>query len=111
MMAFIQAVPQAAQVSGDLIARAMDWPGADDIAERLEKMLPPGMLDEELTPEQQQAMRGQAEAQQQAAQQAYQLELADKQADIGKKQASAEKDMAAAQKYQVEAMREMHTPL
>lgn len=36
MMAFVQAFPQVAQVAGDLIVKAMDWPGADMIAERLE---------------------------------------------------------------------------
>lgn len=111
MMAFIQAVPQAAQVSGDLIAKAMDWPGSDDIAERLKKMLPPGMIDEEIPPEQQQAIQGQMMAQQQAAQQAMQLEIADREAEIGEKQANAEKNRAMAQKYQVDAMRGMHTEL
>jgi hypothetical protein len=58
MMAFVQAVPAAAQVAGDLIAKAQDWPMADEIAERLKKMLPPQLADDDeddLTPEQQQA--------------------------------------------------------
>jgi hypothetical protein len=38
MMAFMQAVPQAAAVTADLMAQAMDWPGADGIAERLRKI-------------------------------------------------------------------------
>jgi len=50
MLGFIQAVPQAAQVAGDLIAKAMDWPGAEDIAERLRMLLPPG-IDPELDAE------------------------------------------------------------
>jgi hypothetical protein len=41
MMQFVQAVPQAAAVCGDLIAEAQDWPKAEAIAERLKKMLPP----------------------------------------------------------------------
>jgi len=49
MMAFVQAVPQAGAVIADLIARNMDWPGAEAIAERLRRLLPPG-LDAE-TPE------------------------------------------------------------
>jgi hypothetical protein len=40
MIEFIQAVPQAAGVIGDLVARNMDWPGADEIADRLERLLP-----------------------------------------------------------------------
>lgn len=43
MMAFVQAVPQAGAVIADLIARNMDWPGAEAIAERLRKLLPPGL--------------------------------------------------------------------
>jgi hypothetical protein len=48
MMLFLKAVPQAAPVVADLIAKNMDWPGADEIAERLETQLPPAMLDEKL---------------------------------------------------------------
>lgn len=51
MLQFIQAFPQAGQVAGDLVAKAMDWPGADEIAERLKKLLPPG-IDEESPPPQ-----------------------------------------------------------
>lgn len=40
MLKFIQAYPAAAGVSGDLIAKNMDWPGADDIAKRLKTLLP-----------------------------------------------------------------------
>lgn len=47
MMQFVQSVPQAGQVAGDLIAQNMDWVGADDIAKRLKKMLPPSMLSPE----------------------------------------------------------------
>lgn len=49
LMQFVQAMPQAAQVAGDLIAKNMDWPGADELGERLKKLLPPGM-DEEAPP-------------------------------------------------------------
>lgn len=41
MMDFVRAFPPAAGAIGDLLAKNMDWPGADEIAERLEKMLPP----------------------------------------------------------------------
>ena len=46
MLQFIQAVPQAASLAGDLIARNMDWPGADEIAERLKRTLPPQVTGE-----------------------------------------------------------------
>jgi len=44
MMQFAAAVPQAGAVMADLIAQNMDWPGADTIAERLKKIVPPNVL-------------------------------------------------------------------
>lgn len=41
MTEFIQAFPQAAPLMGDLIAKAQDWPNADDVADRLHTLLPP----------------------------------------------------------------------
>lgn len=38
--------PQVAQVAGDLMVKNMDWPGAQEIAERLKKTLPPGIADD-----------------------------------------------------------------
>ena len=40
MMDLIRSFPQAAPIMGDLVAKNLDWPGADEIAERLQKMLP-----------------------------------------------------------------------
>lgn len=45
MMQFVQAVPQAAAVVSDLIAKNMDWPGAEEISDRLRKTLPPGIVE------------------------------------------------------------------
>lgn len=44
MEAFIQKAPQAAMIIGDLYAKNLDWPGADEIAERLKRMVPPQAL-------------------------------------------------------------------
>jgi hypothetical protein len=41
MMNFVQSFPAAAPLVGDLIAKNLDWPGADDISDRLKTMLPP----------------------------------------------------------------------
>lgn len=41
MMQFMQAAPQAASAIVDLIAKNMDWPGAEQISARLRAMLPP----------------------------------------------------------------------
>jgi hypothetical protein len=118
MMQFMQAVPGAAAVAGDLIARNMDWPGADVIAERLKKALPPGMAeqDEDLSPEEEQqraqAMQAQqAEQQQQQAMQsqAAQLALAEKDAQVKKTQAEAIKAMREAEAVGAEGP--MESPL
>ena len=44
MIQFAQAVPNAAGVMGDLIATNMDWPGAETIAKRLKRIVPPEVL-------------------------------------------------------------------
>jgi len=41
MIELIRAFPEAAPVLGDLLAKNLDWPGADEIAERLKALLPP----------------------------------------------------------------------
>jgi hypothetical protein len=46
MMDFSRAVPEVAKFCSDLIAKNMDWPGAQDIADRLRKTLPPGLADD-----------------------------------------------------------------
>jgi hypothetical protein len=41
MLELIRAYPAAAPVIGDLLAKNLDWPGADEVASRLQSMLPP----------------------------------------------------------------------
>jgi hypothetical protein len=41
MMEFIRVFPQAAPLIGDLLAKNLDWPGAEQVADRLRAMLPP----------------------------------------------------------------------
>ena len=48
-----QAYPQLMQVAGDLIFETADFPGADKIADRLRKTLPPGLADQPVTSQQQ----------------------------------------------------------
>lgn len=47
MTQVVQAFPQIMQFAGDLVAKSWDWPGADEIAKRLEKTLPPELRDKE----------------------------------------------------------------
>lgn len=46
MMDAIQVWPQLMGVAGDLVAKAQDWPGAEKLAERLKKTIPPQFLEE-----------------------------------------------------------------
>jgi hypothetical protein len=46
MMEFTKAVPQHAAMIADLIAKNADWPGGTEIADRLKKLLPPGLADD-----------------------------------------------------------------
>lgn len=75
MMQFVQAQPGLAQIIGDLIAKNMDWPGADKIAQRLRAMLPEPIkaLEQEEAPQippqvQQMIEHGMAKMEQMAAQ-------------------------------------------
>jgi hypothetical protein len=47
MMDAVQVWPQLLQVAGDLVAKAQDWPGAEELAERLQKTIPQQFLDPE----------------------------------------------------------------
>lgn len=100
MLEFVKAIPGAAQVIGDLVAKAMDWPDADQIADRLKKVLPPNMREaEDLTPEEQQQAQM---AMQQQAQQA-QIAQAAQQIEMQKAVAEGQEARADAQKAAYEA--------
>ena len=47
MMNAIQVYPELMQIAGDLVVKAQDWPGAEDLAARLQKTIPPQFLSEE----------------------------------------------------------------
>jgi len=54
MIEMTQAYPKLAEVGGDIMVRNQDWPGAQELAERLKKMLPPqlqDMGDDEIPPQ------------------------------------------------------------
>lgn len=46
MISLSQAVPEIVKFAGDIMIRNMDWPGAQEIADRLKKTLPPGLADD-----------------------------------------------------------------
>jgi hypothetical protein len=43
MLELVRAFPPVAPVVGDLLARNLDWPGAEEIAERMAALLPPAI--------------------------------------------------------------------
>jgi len=100
MMAFTQAVPIAGQVAGDLIAKAQDWPLADEIGERMKRAMPPGITQDPNeppqppSPQEQQAAQAQ-QMQMQMVQQGGMLDLRIKEAQAAKAEADA--DAAKAQ--------------
>lgn len=67
MIDFLKVFPQAAAFIGDLIARAMDWPGAKEIADRLKKMLPANLQDRDDQDPKIQLQQAQSQLQQQGA--------------------------------------------
>jgi len=46
MMDLTRSAPQLMQVAGDLLVKNLDWPGKDEIAERIKKTLPPNITDD-----------------------------------------------------------------
>jgi hypothetical protein len=100
MLLFMKAVPQAGPIIGDLIAKNMDWPGAEEIAARLAATLPPNLQKMEVgkfPPEAQaliQSLSGQLEQMQQQHNQALAM-LGDKEADRQVERDKISKDFEA----------------
>lgn len=103
MLEFIRVFPQAGQATADLVAKTMDWPDADQFAERLKKLLPPQLRDPgDMTPEEQQQQAMAMQAQQQAAKMAQ----AAQEIEMRKAMAEASEAESDAQKAQYEAINE-----
>jgi len=85
---FMQAYPPAAQVVGDLLAKFMDWPGSDAIADRLRRIIPVEVLGED-APQQQPSPQEQM---------MLEMQMRGAEAEINKAEADAQKAMAEAQK-------------
>lgn len=47
MVLLVQSAPELMQIAGDLLVKNLDWPGADEISERLKKMLPPQLQEQD----------------------------------------------------------------
>jgi hypothetical protein len=118
MTEFIRVFPPAAPLIGDIYAKSMDWPHAQEIGERLEEALPPPIkakLQAERAQKDQAAgkppspeMQQQQAEQQQAAQEAQmakQLQLAEARAKVDEAQARALEAQANARKAVADADR------
>jgi hypothetical protein len=110
MTEFIRSYPQGAPLMADLLAKNLDWPGAEDIAERFKAMLPPQIqgVDPQTQQLQQQFMQLQQQAQQavgQLQQQIQQLQQ-DKTIDLKK----TEIDAYNAETKRIQATQQGMTP-
>jgi hypothetical protein len=110
MMQAIQVYPQLMEVAGDLIVRAQDWPNAEEISERLKKMLPAAQEEKDpadMTPEEQAAAAEAAQMQQMQQEMAMRMaaaELSLKEAEAAKLAAEAEEAQAKAKQETLRAM-------
>ncbi len=103
LMQFVGAVPGVASVAGDLIAENMDWKGADKLARRLRKMLPPGVIDpENMSPQEQQEFQQRMKAAEAQQQQQAEIERQIMQTGMMKEQAEAQEAQADAQGAQLD---------
>lgn len=103
MVDLARVFPQLVNVAGDLVAKNLDWPGADEIAERLKKLLPPGMAgNDDLSPEEQQALEAQQQQAAQLQQMQMQLAMAKEQAGIENTQADTMKKVSETEQNTIE---------
>lgn len=111
MLESARVAPDLFQIAGDLIAKAQDWPGADEIAERIRRGMPQNLL----TPSERKAMEEelgddpdpQMEQQQQLQQAQQQMAMQGAEAELRLKNAQADKAEAEAMKAKLEAMQVM----
>ena len=103
MLDYAKSDPAAMPFMRDIFVKNMDWPGADQLAERLKKTIPPQVLgpneQQEQDPHAQLAQQQQAQVQQAT----VQIQLQEAQAKAAKAQADAQRAQVEAQKVQVEA--------
>jgi hypothetical protein len=77
MMEAIQVYPEMMQIAGDLVVKAQDWPGSEELSQRLQKTIPPQLLSDKEKQEmgdQQPNMQAIMQQAQQAAEQMQQMQ-------------------------------------
>jgi TolA-binding protein len=117
MIEFMRVQPQAGALIGDLLAKNLDWPGAEEIAQRLRAMLPPQLQGQDPQVQQMQQQLQQLQQQSQQAQQqsqqiiqALQMEIARLKGDMTVKQQEANTKAFAAETDRFEATAAAMTP-
>lgn len=109
MMEFVRVVPAAGAVIGDLVAKNMDWPGAEEISERLKRAMPPHITTDPESPEGKAAAQA-AQAKQVEAEQTQNALLAGKiEAENAKSEATiakAQADIVKAEADLIEAVQD-----
>jgi hypothetical protein len=90
MIEFVRSFPPAAPVLGDLLAKNMDWPDADEVQKRLASLLPPQLQQQPDGPSPQEQ---QMQAQMQEFQMEQQRKDAETQADIRRDDMKAQAEM------------------
>lgn len=98
MMDALQVAPQLMDVAGDLIAKAQDWEGAQEIAERLRRAMPPHLLG----PDEEGGLGVTAEQLQELQQQIMELQTENKELKLETKNKQVEQFIAA---YNAETQR------
>lgn len=104
MMEAIQVAPELMQIAGDIVVKAQDWPGAEELSERLRKTVPPQLLSDkekaemgEQGPDVNAMMQQQAQMQEQMQQGMQRLQQLEQENQMLKM-----KDAANEQKMQIE---------
>ena len=113
METVFNASPESMSTMLDIWFEAFDFPGADRMAKRARKVIPPNLLEEdELSPEQQEAAQAASQAQQETAaltMEAQRADVAEKHAKVGEMTARTElltqQAAAVPQKLQIDAMK------
>ena len=110
MLALVSAFPAFVPLAGDLLVKNMDWPGAEEVAERLKKMLPPQLQDDAdgegaVPPQVQQQVAGLMQHTQQLQQALQQAEFDLKQRVSVKKTEMDAKERIAAGQIRVDELR------
>lgn len=107
MMELLRVDPTAAPLIRDLLAKNLDWPGADEISKRFKAMLPPQVQDDEnseVAMVQQQAQQAIQQIQQQAMQMQQQLEALKLDKSIDARKADIDAYNAETKRLQVTQM-------